>query len=74
MKNLITGKSYVYQDAKTGTKYLSHTCTDADEEMRPTGEDLMYTVQEGGDHTVTNSNKFTQRTLGIGAMGATRGV
>jgi hypothetical protein len=59
---------YQYYDARDGTRYDAHTCTDADEEDRVSGADLRYTIMEGGDHTVC-----TKKTLGIGPMGSGRG-
>lgn len=60
-------EKYMYMDARDGTKYLAHTCTDADEEDRMSGEGLRFTIMEGGDHTVC-----TKRVLGIGVLGASR--
>lgn len=68
MAQLSTGKEYSYYDARDGTRYLAHTCTDADEETRPSGAGLMYTIMEGGDHT-----KCEHRVLGAPVMGSGRG-
>jgi hypothetical protein len=59
---------YCYYDARDGTKYEAHTCTDADEEDRNSGVDLRYTIMEGGDHTVS-----TMKVLGTPVMGSGRG-
>jgi len=66
-RELTEGKAYSYFDAKDGTRYLAHTCTDADEEDRYCGSGLRYTIMEGGDHTVC-----TKKVLSIGALGASR--
>jgi hypothetical protein len=59
---------YTYLDARDGTKYETHTCTDADEEPRLSGADLRYTIMEGGDHTVCE-----KKVLGAPVMGSGRG-
>ena len=59
---------YFYMDARDGTKYATHTCTDADEEERYCGSAYRYTIMEGGDCTVC-----TMKVLGIPVMGRGRG-
>jgi hypothetical protein len=68
----MTTSKYTYLDARDGTKYELHTCTDADEEDRLCGDQFRFTIMEGGDHTVTDSNRFTKRTLPISALGSKR--
>lgn len=59
---------YCYYDAKDGTKYEAHTCTnDGDEPEFLTGAHLRETIMEGGDHT-----SCTKKVLSIGALGARR--
>lgn len=66
-------KEYSYVDVRDGTIYPAHTCTDEDEEHKPTGADLRFAIADGGDHTTTDSNRFSKRELGIGPMGSGRG-
>lgn len=61
---------YYYYDSHGG-KYCTTTSTTAMEVT--SGADLMEHIESGGDHTVSNSNRFKQRTLGIGPMGNGRG-
>lgn len=61
--------SYTYVDARSGTKYEAHTCTDADHEDRLTGEDLRFAIGDGGDHTIC-----TKKVLGAPVMGSGRGA
>jgi hypothetical protein len=58
---------YSYMDARSGTRYEAHTCTDADMEDRESGENLRFTIMEGGDHTVC-----TKKVLGAPVMGSGR--
>jgi len=58
-------KDYYYTDAKDGTPYCPHTCTDADEEPRQSGAQFRYTIKDGGD--VTTCSK---KTLPIAALGS----
>lgn len=64
--------NYTYTDAKTGTKYEAHTCTDADMEDRVSGDDLRFKIEDGGDCTVTDANRFTKRILTADSLGAGR--
>jgi hypothetical protein len=68
MAELTEGKQYSYYDARSGTRYLAHTCTDRDEEDRVSGEGLRYTIMEGGDHTQSK-----KKVLGSPVMGSGRG-
>jgi hypothetical protein len=58
---------YTYLDARDGTKYELHTCTDQDEEDRLSGDQFRFTIMEGGDHTMCE-----KKVLPIGALGASR--
>lgn len=68
MAQMNKGKEYSYYDARDGTRYLAHTCTDADDEHRLSGGDLRYTIMEGGDQTTCK-----KRVLGAPVMGKGRG-
>ena len=68
MAQMNKGSKYAYYDARDGTKYLAHTCTDADDESRLSGGSLRYTIMEGGDHTTC-----TKHVLGAPVMGSGRG-
>ena len=57
--------NYQYQDARSGTVYVSHTCTDQDVEPRQTGEQFRFSVNDGGDVT-----QCTKHVLPIGAIGS----
>lgn len=59
-------KKYMYIDAKDGTRYEPHTCTDADEEDRLTGADLRYTIADGGDHTQCKKKVLSAPVMGSG--------
>jgi hypothetical protein len=60
-----------YQRDNRGNEYC--TTTETTTMNVESGAMYMETIKEGGDHTRTDSNRFTHRTLGIGPMGATRG-
>ncbi len=49
--------NYTYQDARDGTVYVSHTCTDQDVEPRQSGAQFRDRINDGGD--VTTCTKAT---------------
>jgi hypothetical protein len=59
-------KEYYYYDAKDGTEYPPHTCTDADGEERLNGSQLRYTVKNGGDVTTCSKQVLPIAALGSG--------
>jgi len=67
VKLTVYNKQYTYVDIRDGTIYPAHTCTDADEEDRPSGADLRFALTDGGDHT-----RSKKRVLSIGVLGASR--
>lgn len=58
---------YCYQDAKSGTEYDPHTCTDKDVEPRMSGATLRTAIKDGGDVT-----RCARRTLPIDPLGSGR--
>ena len=63
---------YTYRDAKDGTKYPAHTCTDADQENRMSGADLRFTIMDGGDHTRSHKTINDPTSKNRGALGSGR--
>lgn len=63
---------YYYYDSRDPS-YRYCTTTETTTMTVECGAAYVDTIHEGGDHTVTNSNRFTQRTLGIGPLGTGRG-
>jgi hypothetical protein len=59
--------NYTYKDARYGTDYVSHTCTDADDEERMSGATQRDVIKDGGD--VTTCSKSV---LPIGPLGSSR--
>jgi hypothetical protein len=57
--------NYNYKDARDGTVYVSHTCTDQDQESRQSGGQLRDRINDGGDVTTC-----TKSTLSIDALGS----
>lgn len=68
----MTISKYTYLDARDGTKYELHTCTDADEEDRLCGDQFRFTIMEGGDSTKTSANRFTKQVQSVRALGTSR--
>lgn len=65
-------KEYTYVDVRDGTVYPAHTCTDQDEESKPTGADLRFAIADGGDCTVSDCNRFSKKTMNVKALGTGR--
>lgn len=64
MKYKVYDNQYIYIDARDGTKYPAHTCTDEDEEDRPSGADLRFAIADGGDHTACKKSVGSIKALG----------
>jgi len=65
---------YTYRDAKDGTKYSAHTCTDDGDEggTRESGADLRFVIMDGGDHTRSHKTINDPTSKNRGALGTSR--
>lgn len=59
---------YTYKDAHSGTEYCAHTDTSGPNIKYESGEQFMWTINEGGDHTQCH-----KKVLGTPVMGSGRG-